>query len=59
MFKRLLIHIKDKLYEPTYRELWEEQNMLIDHQKVEIRRRDKKIMRLNKRLERIDLSEQN
>ena len=59
MFKRLLIHIKDKLYEPTYRELWEEQNMLIDHQKVEIRRRDKKILRLNIRFERIDLSEQN
>lgn len=55
MFKRLLVHIKDKLNEPTYRELWEQQNMFIDHQKVEIRRRDKKIMRLNKQLERINL----
>lgn len=57
MIKRLLVHIKDKLNEPTYRELWEEQNLFIDHQKVEIRRRDKKIMRLNKQLERKNLSE--
>ena len=57
MFKRIIKVLKDKLDEPTYKELWEEQNLLLDHQKVEIRRRDKKIMRLNKQLERKNLSE--
>lgn len=46
MFKRIWVHLKDKLFEKTYKELWEEQNILLDKQKLEIRRRDKKIMKL-------------
>lgn len=46
MFKRLWVHFKDALFEKTYKELWEEQNILLDKQKLEIRRRDKKIMKL-------------
>ena len=57
MFKRIIKVLRDKLEEPTYKELWEEQNIMLDHQKVEIRRRDKKIMMLSKKLER--LSENN
>lgn len=52
MIERLWVHIKDKLFEKTYKELWEEQNILLDKQKLEIRRRDKKIMKLELELER-------
>lgn len=57
MIKRLLIHIKDKLDEKTYKELWEEQNILLDKQKLEIRRRDKKIMKLECQLKKVGESE--
>lgn len=57
MIKRLLIHIKDKLDEKTYKELWEEQNKQLDKQKLEIRRRDKKIMRLEYQLKKVGESE--
>jgi hypothetical protein len=57
MIKRLLIHIKDKLDEKTYKELWEEQNIQLDKQKLEIRRRDKKIMKLECQLKKVGESE--
>lgn len=53
MLNRLLIHIKDKLVEKTYKELWEEQNIQLDKQKLEIRRRDKKIMKLECQLKKV------
>lgn len=53
MLNRLLIHIKDKLDEKTYKELWEEQNIQLDKQKLEIRRRDKKIMKLECQLKKV------
>lgn len=53
MFKRLWIHIKDKLNEPTYRELWEEQNKLLDKQKAERKTLLRKIVKLQKENERI------
>lgn len=57
MLNRLLIHIKDKLDEKTYKELWEEQNIQLDKQKLEIRRRDKKIMKLECQLKKVGESE--
>lgn len=57
MFKRLFIHIKDKLYEPTYRELWEEQNKELDKRKVEKRNLLKKIVKLQKENERLSENE--
>lgn len=57
MFKRLWIHIKDNLNEPTYRELWEEQNKMLDKNKVEKRKLLKQIVKLKN--EKKDLEEQN
>ena len=53
MFKRLLIHIKDKLNEPTYRELWEEQNKMLDKNKEEKRKLLRQIVKLKKENERL------
>lgn len=52
MLKRLLIHIKDKLNEPTYRELWEEQNKMLDKNKEEKRKLLRQIVKLKKENER-------
>lgn len=57
MLKRIWIQLKDKLQEKTYRELWEEQNILLDKQKLEIRRRDKKIMKLECQLGKVGENE--
>lgn len=53
MFKRIWIHIKDKLNEPTYRELWEEQNKMLDKNKEEKRKLLRQIVKLKKENERL------
>lgn len=53
MFKRLLIHLRDKLNEPTYRELWEQQNKELDKRKAEKRKLLRKIVKLQKENERL------
>ena len=53
MIKRLLIHIKDNLNEPTYRELWEQQNVMLDKNKEEKRKLLRKIVKLQKEVERL------
>jgi hypothetical protein len=57
MLKRLLIHIKDKLNEPTYRELWEEQNKMLDKNKEEKRKLLRQIVKLKKENERLSENE--
>lgn len=52
MFKRLFIHLRDKLNEPTYRELWEEQNKMLDKNKEEKRKLLRQIVKLKKENER-------
>lgn len=52
MFKRLFIHLKDKLNEPTYRELWEQQNKMLDKNKEEKRKLLRQIVKLKKENER-------
>ena len=53
MFKRIWIHIKDNLNEPTYRELYEKQNIMLDKNKEEKRKLLRKIVKLQKEIERI------
>ena len=53
MFKRLWTHIKDNLNEPTYRELYEKQNIMLDKNKEEKRKLLRKIVKLQKEIERI------
>ena len=53
MFKRLYIHLRDKLNEPTYRELWEEQNKMLDKNKEEKRKLLRQIVKLKKENERL------
>jgi len=53
MFKRLFIHLRDKLNEPTYRELWEEQNKMLDKNKEEKRKLLRQIVKLKKENERL------
>lgn len=53
MFKRILINLKDKLNEPTYRELWEQQNKELDKRKAEKRKLLKQIVKLKKENERL------
>lgn len=57
MFKRLFIHLRDKLNEPTYRELWEEQNKMLDKNKEEKRKLLRQIVKLKKENERLSENE--
>lgn len=51
-FGMIIRFIKETIDEARgYKELWEKQNILLDQNKVELRRKDKQIMRLKARLE--------
>lgn len=54
IFRRIFIQIKDKLFEETYKELYEKQNKLLDKNSLTITRQRKQIARLKLRLEKLE-----